>query len=148
MFSIRYKISTIFKIVCLEERQRSIKFAEEKAAVDIGFPVNRPRETEINERIAHQKYLKSNPDLETKARKLQCMYEYHSALSSILIFKKIFIPFSVNVDADEVRKDWIEREGQFQIKSIASHYGIYEHLFGYAYFVPRVPLDIQVIQPK
>lgn len=50
----------------------------------------------------------------------------------------------MNVDDDQVKKDWLETDGQFQIKKIADHYGIYEHLFGYAYFVPRITLDIKV----
>lgn len=57
-------------------------------------------------------------------------------------FQQIFV--TVNVDEDQVKKDWLEAEGQFQIKSIAQFYGIYEHLFGYAYFVPRIQLDIKV----
>lgn len=52
--------------------------------------------------------------------------------------------FLVNVDSDKVKEDWLESDGQFQIKSIAQHYGIYEHLFGYAYFIPRITLDIKV----
>lgn len=48
------------------------------------------------------------------------------------------------IDEDKVRQDWVEYEGQFQLKSIATHYGIYEQLFGHAYFLPRVALDIQV----
>lgn len=50
----------------------------------------------------------------------------------------------MNVDVDRVKQDWLESEGQFQVKNIASHYGIYEHLFGYAYFIPRITLDIKV----
>lgn len=41
-----------------------------------------------------------------------------------------------------VKEEWLKTVGPFQIKSIAEHYGIYEHLFGDAYFVPRVMLDI------
>lgn len=53
--------------------------------------------------------------------------------------------FPVNVDDDRVKADWLEAEGQFQVKRIADHYGIYEHLFGYAFFIPRITLDIKVI---
>lgn len=53
--------------------------------------------------------------------------------------------FLVNVDIKRVKEDWLEADGQFQIRSIAQHYGIYEHLFGYAFFLPRVNLDIKVI---
>lgn len=51
----------------------------------------------------------------------------------------------MEIDEDKVRQDWAEYEGQFQLKSIATHYGIYEHLFGHAFFLPRVALDIQVM---
>lgn len=47
-------------------------------------------------------------------------------------------------NVDEVHADWLKSEGQAHIKTVATHYGIYEHLFGYAYFVPRIPLDIKV----
>lgn len=50
----------------------------------------------------------------------------------------------MNVDDEQVKKDWLEMEGQFQVKKIAEHYGIYEHLFGLAYFLPRITLDIKV----
>lgn len=56
----------------------------------------------------------------------------------------ILIVSIVIVDADKIKEEWLENEGQFQIKKIASHYGIYEHLFGYAYFLPRINLDIKV----
>jgi len=49
----------------------------------------------------------------------------------------------VEVPLQEVSKDWLkEGRGQEQIKSIAQHYGVFEHLFGDAYFYPRVPLNI------
>lgn len=50
----------------------------------------------------------------------------------------------MEIDAEQVKQDWLENEGQFQLRKIAAHYGIYEHLFGYAYFLPRVKLDIKV----
>lgn len=52
--------------------------------------------------------------------------------------------FLVTIDLDQVRSDWQKSDGQYHIKAIATHHGIYEHLFGYAYFLPRVPLDIKV----
>lgn len=54
----------------------------------------------------------------------------------------------VEVNNDRVKEDWLESEGQFQIRKIAQHYGIYEHLFGYAYFLPRITLDIKVKMTK
>lgn len=52
--------------------------------------------------------------------------------------------FLVEADLDRVRGEWLRTNGQSQIKEIARHYGIFEHLFGYAYFTPRVPLNINV----
>lgn len=54
----------------------------------------------------------------------------------------------MNVDEEQVKNDWLESEGQFQIKTIAQFYGVYEHLFGLAYFLPRIQLDIKVKQLK
>lgn len=42
-----------------------------------------------------------------------------------------------------MEKDWLETSGPHQIRIIAEHFKIYEHLFGSAYFVPRVALDIK-----
>uniref|UniRef100_A0A182PWP7 Large ribosomal subunit protein mL38 n=1 Tax=Anopheles epiroticus TaxID=199890 RepID=A0A182PWP7_9DIPT len=47
------------------------------------------------------------------------------------------------IHIDQVRIDWLETNGPFHIKQIAEHYGVYEHLFGNAFFVPRVALNIQ-----
>lgn len=51
----------------------------------------------------------------------------------------------MEVNLDEVKVDWFKTAGPFHIRKIAEHYGVYEDLFGkYAYFVPRVFLDIKV----
>lgn len=47
-----------------------------------------------------------------------------------------------------MKEEWLKTNGQNHIKTIATHYGIYEHLFGYAYFTPRVVLNIQVSEIK
>lgn len=47
----------------------------------------------------------------------------------------------VQIDLDEVKKDWFQST-PMHIKTIADHYGIYEHLYGDAYFIPRVPLNV------
>lgn len=53
--------------------------------------------------------------------------------------------FSVEIDLDESKYDYFKTSAPFHIKKIAEHYGIFEHLFGrYAYFVPRVSMDIKV----
>lgn len=52
--------------------------------------------------------------------------------------------FIVEIDLEEVKRDWLQTSGQYHIRDIAQHYGVYQHLFGDAYFVPRVSLDINV----
>lgn len=49
----------------------------------------------------------------------------------------------VEINLDDVKTDWLSTSGQFHIRDLAHHYGVYQHLFGNAYFVPRVPLDIR-----
>lgn len=48
----------------------------------------------------------------------------------------------VEINLEDAKKEWMKTSGQYQIKTIADHYGIYEHLFNDAYFVPRIPLKI------
>lgn len=50
--------------------------------------------------------------------------------------------FVVAINLDEVRKVWLTTTGNHHIKQIADHYGVFEHLFGDAYFFPRVPLQV------
>lgn len=46
---------------------------------------------------------------------------------------------------DEVKRDWLATSGQFHIRDLAKHFGIFQDLFGSAYFVPRVTLNVEVI---
>lgn len=50
---------------------------------------------------------------------------------------------TLNVDIEKVFEDWSATVGSQQIKTIADHYGIYQDLYGDAYFYPRVPLNVQ-----
>lgn len=52
--------------------------------------------------------------------------------------------FTVEIDLEKVQKEWHQSSGQIQIKNIATHYGIYNHLFGRAYFLPRIHLNVKV----
>lgn len=97
--------------------------------------------------------MKNNLELEKSARHLNCKRmitiqndEFRLGMNYVNLCNEIldWFLFLVHVDTDAVKESWLESEGQFQIKSIAQHYGIYEHLFGYAYFVPRIRLDIKV----
>lgn len=42
-----------------------------------------------------------------------------------------------------VEAEHLKTVGPHHIKTIADHYGVFEHLFGDAYFYPRVPLMIK-----
>lgn len=128
------------------EEEKLKKFEEEKKTVDIGFPparMSRSEETKL--KLEHRQNLKKNSEFEKLSRYLKCKEHFNSfGLCFVHVWKLIIVVILVQVDADRVKEDWLEAEGQFQIKSIAQHYGIYEHLFGYAYFLPRVKLDIKV----
>ena len=43
----------------------------------------------------------------------------------------------------DVRLEWLKTCGPHHIKRLAEHFNIFDDLFGEAYFVPRVPLDIK-----
>ncbi|PSN54881.1 39S ribosomal protein L38 [Blattella germanica] len=89
-----------------------------------GLPHRKPsRSQEFKERITFLRNARSNPEMERMSRK-----------------QELKIPLA------EVKKEWQKTAGPFQLKAIAEHYGVYEHLFGEAYFIPRVPLDIQYKQ--
>lgn len=47
------------------------------------------------------------------------------------------------IDLDKVQETYVQTTGQHDLRLLADHYGIFEHLFGSAYFVPRVPLSIR-----
>ncbi|CAL4249939.1 unnamed protein product, partial [Meganyctiphanes norvegica] len=48
----------------------------------------------------------------------------------------------VKLDLDLVQSEWEETSGPHHIRTLAEHYGIFKDLFGKAYFVPRVILNI------
>uniref|UniRef100_A0A182Q033 Large ribosomal subunit protein mL38 n=1 Tax=Anopheles farauti TaxID=69004 RepID=A0A182Q033_9DIPT len=89
--------------------------------VNIGFPFIKPsRSIQLSERLAHLKTQRNNGELERLSRERK-----------------------LHVDLEQVRNDWLKTSGPFHIRRLAEHYGVFEHLFGCAYFVPRVELRIQ-----
>lgn len=48
----------------------------------------------------------------------------------------------MTIDLEEANKEWLKSSGIYHIKEIAEHYGVYEHLFGDAYFLPIVNLKL------
>ncbi|CAH1119559.1 unnamed protein product [Phaedon cochleariae] len=88
--------------------------------VDIGLPPPRlSRSKVLDERLKYLKEQRKNPMLEKLAGTKQLI-----------------------VNMEDVDKEWITTAGPLQIKGIAEHYGVFEHLFGDAYFYPRVPVNI------
>lgn len=51
-------------------------------------------------------------------------------------------PLLVQIDLGAMYDDWYRTAGPYQLRKIAEHYGIFEHLYGDAYFSPRVPMNI------
>jgi len=50
---------------------------------------------------------------------------------------------SVRLPLDEVHEDWLtSRHFSENLRAISEHYGIFDDLFKYGYFVPRLPLQI------
>ncbi|CAH1962087.1 unnamed protein product [Acanthoscelides obtectus] len=88
--------------------------------VDIGLPPPKvSRSQQLQERLKVLKGQKANPALEKVARSKELL-----------------------INLEEVRKDSATTSAPIFIKNIADHYGVFEHLFGDAYFYPRVPLSI------
>jgi len=48
------------------------------------------------------------------------------------------------INLDDVKTEWLVSNGQYHIRDVGSHYGVFEHLFGkYAFFIPRIPMTIK-----
>lgn len=50
------------------------------------------------------------------------------------------------IDVNKSNEDWLRSGGPQQIRQIAEHYGVFEHLFGDAYFNPQVPLSVSYLK--
>lgn len=48
----------------------------------------------------------------------------------------------VPVSLEEISNDWSKTNAPLHIKKIAEYYGVYEHLFGDAYFLPYIQMNI------
>lgn len=49
---------------------------------------------------------------------------------------------AVPLNLDEARKIWLDTCSPLHVRRIADHYGIFRDLYGDAFFLPVVPLDI------
>ncbi|XP_017870611.1 PREDICTED: 39S ribosomal protein L38, mitochondrial [Drosophila arizonae] len=107
----------------LEQRlqDENVTDAEIVARVNIGFPQLKPsRSAQLKARLEHLKAQRASKELEQLARGNKLL-----------------------IDLDKVQESYVQRTGQHDLRLLADHYGIFEHLFGSAYFVPRVPLTIR-----
>ncbi|XP_017779211.1 PREDICTED: 39S ribosomal protein L38, mitochondrial [Nicrophorus vespilloides] len=106
----------------LEQRLEELNFKDPEIhyKVNIGFAKKQlKRNAVLSERITILKDNHRNQDLEKKARTNK-----------------------LEIDLDNVRKEWLKTAGPEHIKRIANHYGIFDDLYGDAYFHPTVPLHI------
>lgn len=106
----------------LKERLEELNRKDElyTAKTDIGLPYFRKARSEMRaERMQHMKKMKADTNLEKATRNL-----------------KLF------VDTDEVRREWLKTTAPFHKKTIAEHYGIFEHLYQEGYFVPFVNMEV------
>ncbi|XP_070165402.1 large ribosomal subunit protein mL38 [Polyergus mexicanus] len=108
----------------LQQRLEKFRLRREDPTLDfkvnIGFPVSKVTRRMITnswwrEIIA----LRKNPELEKASRTRQLL-----------------------IDLQKARQVWLQTDGPFHIHRIAEHYGIYKHLYGDAYFMPIIPLNI------
>ncbi|XP_053947609.1 39S ribosomal protein L38, mitochondrial [Anastrepha ludens] len=107
----------------LEQRlqEENAKDPELTARVNIGFPHLKPsRSEQLKQRLAHLKAQRSNAQVEKLARANKLL-----------------------IDLDAVQSEYRATTGQYDLRVIADHYGIFDDLFGLAYFVPRIALNVQ-----
>lgn len=108
----------------LQQRLEKLRLKQENPSVnfkvDIGFPVSKVTRRTISGMWSKEILeLRKNPELERASRNKELL-----------------------IDLQKMRKDWLQIDGPFHIHRIAEHYDIYKHLYGDAYFMPTVPLDI------
>ncbi|XP_012530639.1 39S ribosomal protein L38, mitochondrial [Monomorium pharaonis] len=115
--------------IALSLRQRLERFNRSDPTLDfkvnIGFPVARVNRRSITSIWASEIAMRKNdPELERLSRNRKLL-----------------------VDLQAVRQDWLRFDGASHIHRLAKHYGIYNDLYGDAYFMPVVPLDVSYELP-
>ncbi|XP_015127237.1 39S ribosomal protein L38, mitochondrial [Diachasma alloeum] len=98
----------------------NVKDPELSSRVNIGF---KPRKFSRAEASAgfleNVKENRRNPEMERKARRNE-----------------------LSIDLKAAKEDWWQTDAPSHIKTIAEHYGIFNDLYGDAYFYPTIPLEI------
>lgn len=94
--------------------------------VDIGYPVSKVNRRSITS-VWTSEIVKHRNDVEL---------ERSSRTRTLL------------VDLQTVREDWMRTDASFHVHRIAKHYGVYDDLYGDAYFMPTVPLNVSYDLPN
>lgn len=95
------------------------KDPELSAKVNIGFSVPKISSAKRQEWTAERKSKRSDSNFEQRVRSGQ-----------------------LPVDLEQAMRIWLETSSPYEMHKIAEHYGIFQDLFGDAYFYPVVPLRI------
>ncbi|KAF5279083.1 hypothetical protein FQA39_LY05761 [Lamprigera yunnana] len=106
----------------IEQRLKEMRYKDPELyyRVDIGFPPPRcSRSAQVRERLDIVQSNRRNVELEVKSRTQQLL-----------------------LDLEEVRNEWVKTSGPNCIRGVADHYGVFQDLFGDAFFFPRVPLNV------
>ncbi|KAH8280781.1 hypothetical protein KR054_012380 [Drosophila jambulina] len=104
-------------------REETLSDPEVVARVNIGFPhLKEPRSAQLKMRLEHLKAQRTSKELEKLARSNK-----------------------LTIDLEKVQEVYVRTTGHHDLRLMADHYGIFEHLYGSAYFVPRVPLSINYV---
>ncbi|XP_011313518.1 39S ribosomal protein L38, mitochondrial-like [Fopius arisanus] len=89
--------------------------------VNIGFKPRKLSRAEVSEGfIKNAKKNRNDPEMERKARRNELL-----------------------IDLKAAKEDWWKTDAPNHIKTIAEHYGIFNDLYGDAYFYPTIPLEMK-----
>ncbi|XP_021183599.3 large ribosomal subunit protein mL38 [Helicoverpa armigera] len=106
----------------IKERLDELNYKDElyTTRIDIGLPrAKKSTEGKRISRLDHLKKNKADKELEQLARNNK-----------------------LEIDLNEVKKEWLNTLGPQHKKQIADHYGVFEHLYGEGYFVPYLNLEV------
>lgn len=123
-FRLGHRIRGKSPIFCktIKERLDELNYKDElyTTKIDIGFPSLRgSSEKKRDNRLEHLKKIKNDKNLEKLARTHQ-----------------------LEIDLNEVRKEWLRTSAPQHKKQIADHYSIFEHLYGEGFFLPHLDLEV------
>lgn len=90
--------------------------------------------------------MRKDTAMEKLSRNKECKLPMSSIVGNLnkilILFELMWCCFVVRIDLEASKKEWLSSQGPQHIKVIAEHFDIYKHLFGDAYFYPRVILNV------